>query len=454
MSQVTAVPPDPDRRYSTLKGVGFALCGYFLFATADALTKTIVNSYSSFQIIPMQVVFASLPIVAMIVRGGGFRIPRGVNLALLGLRGLLAGLGAILGLYAFRHLPLADVYALAFCAPLLVTVLAIPILGERVGPRRWAAVIVGFIGILVMVRPGFQALSLGHVAALLTAFSGAGTLLIMRHLRGVETCLSIPGLGGGTFHKRHEPELLGYPEHTPPYEGAMRAYLETLQAHLREQGWLDEAFVYWFDEPDPKDYAFVNNGFAKLKKWAPDLRRMLTEQVEEALVGGPNIWCPLTASYDDKVATERRDKGDAFWWYVCTGPKTPYCTLFIDHPGTELRVWLWQTWQRRITGVLVWQTNYWTSSAAYPDPAHPQNPYADPMGWMSGYSTPPGAVKRGAMGTAGFSIHPSQPPAVVPRRRCWKVPLLRSGWKCCAMVSRTMNTWRSCSDCSLHAARH
>jgi drug/metabolite transporter (DMT)-like permease len=134
--QVMAVPPDPDRRYSTLKGVGFALCGYFLFATADALTKTIVNVYSSFQIIPMQVVFASLPIVAMIVRGGGFRIPRGINLALLGLRGLLAGLGAILGLYAFRHLPLADVYALAFCAPLIVTVLAIPILGERVGPRR------------------------------------------------------------------------------------------------------------------------------------------------------------------------------------------------------------------------------------------------------------------------------------------------------------------------------
>ena len=65
MSQVTAVPPDPDRRYSTLKGVGFALCGYFLFATADALTKTIVNSYSSFQIIPMQVVFASLPIGAV-----------------------------------------------------------------------------------------------------------------------------------------------------------------------------------------------------------------------------------------------------------------------------------------------------------------------------------------------------------------------------------------------------
>jgi hypothetical protein len=218
--------------------------------------------------------------------------------------------------------------------------------------------------------------------------------------------LNVPGLGGGTFHERYEPELLGYSERTPQYEGAMRAYLETLQAHLREQGWLDEAFVYWFDEPDPKDYAFVNNGFSKLKKWAPDIRRMLTEQVEEALVGGPNIWCPLTASYDDKVATERRDEGDAFWWYVCTGPKTPYCTLFIDHPGTELRVWLWQTWQRRITGVLVWQTNYWTSSAAYPDPARPQNPYADPMGWMSGYSTPPGARQAWGNGDGRFLYPP------------------------------------------------
>ena len=110
--------------------------------------------------------------------------------------------------------------------------------------------------------------------------------------------LSVPGLGGGTFHQRYEPELLGFAEHTPQYEGAMRAFSGTLQTHLREQGWLEEAFVYWFDEPDPKDYAFVNNGFAKLKKWAPDVRRMLTEQVEPGLVGGPNIWCPLTPSFD------------------------------------------------------------------------------------------------------------------------------------------------------------
>ena len=259
--------------------------------------------------------------------------------------------------------------------------------------------------------------------------------------------LDVPGLGGGTFHERYEPELLGYAEHTPQYEGAMQAYLQTLQTHLREQGWLDEAFVYWFDEPDPKDYAFVNNGFAKLKKWAPDIRRMLTEQVEEALVGGPNIWCPLTPSYDDQVAAQRRDDGDTFWWYVCTGPKAPYCTLFIDHPGTELRVWLWQTWQRNIAGMLVWQTNYWTSSAAYPDPAQPQNPYADPMGWVSGYSTPAGRAsgvgQRRRAVSVSARVGRRRPP---DRTRCWTAPWLPSGWRCCATASRTTNTWRCCGS--------
>jgi hypothetical protein len=216
----------------------------------------------------------------------------------------------------------------------------------------------------------------------------------------------VPGLGGGTFHARYEPVLLGFSEDTPQYQGAMKAYLETIEAHLREKGWLEKAFVYWFDEPDPKDYEFVMNGFAKLKRWAPDLRRMLTEQVEPDLIGGPNLWCPLSSHYDHEQAEARRRAGEQFWWYVCTAPKAPYCTLFIDHPGTELRVWLWQTWQRHIEGILVWQTNYWTSSAAYPDPERPQDPYADPMGWVSGYSTPAGTRQAWGNGDGRFLYPP------------------------------------------------
>ncbi|MCJ7675881.1 MAG: DUF6067 family protein, partial [Sedimentisphaerales bacterium] len=160
--------------------------------------------------------------------------------------------------------------------------------------------------------------------------------------------LHIPGLGGGSFHARREPELLGFKEDSAHYKAAFTAYCRGLQEHLRGKGWLDEAYVYWFDEPAPKDYEFVMNGFRKLKNAAPDINRMLTEQVEPNLVGGPDIWCPVSNNYNHEAAEKRREQGEKFWWYVCTGPKAPYCTLFIDHPGTELRVWLWQTWQRKI----------------------------------------------------------------------------------------------------------
>jgi hypothetical protein len=218
--------------------------------------------------------------------------------------------------------------------------------------------------------------------------------------------LSIPGLGGGTFHAIYEPSLLGFKEDEPEYPIILESYCKQMDKHLAEQGWLDEAYVYWFDEPSPDQYAFVMNGFEKLKRYCPRIPRMLTEQPEPQLEGGPNIYCVISNLYREEAAEKRRAFGDKFWWYVCTGPKAPYCTLFIDHPATEMRVWLWQTWQRKIEGILVWQTNYWTSSAAYPDPEYPQNPYEDPMGWVSGYSTPKGDKKPWGNGDGRFIYPP------------------------------------------------
>jgi hypothetical protein len=150
-----------------------------------------------------------------------------------------------------------------------------------------------------------------------------------------------------------------------------------------------------------------------LQKYAPGLRRMLTEQPgDNVLAGLVDIWCPVSHNYDHEAAERRRAHGERFWWYVCTGPKAPYCTLFIDHPATELRVWHWQTWQRKIVGTLVWQSNYWTSSAAYPDQA--QNPYEDPMGYVSGYSTPKGVKRFWGNGDGRFIYPPLE--AATPGR--------------------------------------
>jgi hypothetical protein len=216
--------------------------------------------------------------------------------------------------------------------------------------------------------------------------------------------LPIQGMGGGTFHARHEPQISGFSEDTREYQGMFSSYVKQMEDHFRQKGWLDLPYIYWFDEPAPKDYEFVRNGFQRLKKFAPGLRTMLTEEPVEALAGPVDIWCPISFNYDHQAAEKRRANGERFWWYVCTGPKAPYCTLFIDHPATELRVWLWQTWQRNIVGALVWQANYWTSSAAFPD--QPQNPYEDPMGYVSGYSTPKGVKRFWGNGDGRFVYPP------------------------------------------------
>ena len=243
--------------------------------------------------------------------------------------------------------------------------------------------------------------------------------------------LAIRGMGGGTFHARHDPEIAGFREKTPQYQAMFASQVKQIEAHLREKGWLDMAYVYWFDEPAPKDYEFVANGMKRLEKYAPGLTRMITEQPSGDFDAHVNVWCPVSHNYDHDAAEARRKFGERFWWYVCTGPKAPYCTLFIDHPATELRVWHWQTWQRDIVGTLVWTSNYWTSSAAYPD--EPQNPYEDPMGYRSGYSTPKGVKAFWGNGDGRFiypplaAATPSSTPILEPPVTSIRWEMLREG---------------------------
>ncbi len=217
----------------------------------------------------------------------------------------------------------------------------------------------------------------------------------------------IPGLGGGTFYELSQPNLLGFGEETPEYPLLLGSYCRQMEAHLRAKGWLDKAYIYWFDEPSGKQYGFLQNGFKKLKQYCPDITRMITKLVEPGLIGGPNLWCPISNEYKPGPAEERRKLGERFWWYVCTGPKAPYTGLFLDHPAPELRIWLWQTYQRKINGILIWQCNYWTSGTAYPDPNQPQNPYEDPMSWTSGYGTPSGKKVPWGNGDGRFLYPPT-----------------------------------------------
>ena len=208
--------------------------------------------------------------------------------------------------------------------------------------------------------------------------------------------LGIPGINAGEYQ--------GFPAGSREYDLAFNAYGHAVQEHLREKGWLDEAYIYWYDEPAEADYPQVMHGFQQLKAAVPDIARMLTEQVEPELTGGPNLWCPLISTYKPTIGEERREAGDRFWWYVCTVPKQPFPGLFIDHPGTDLRAWLWMTWKYGIEGILIWQSNLWTTGMAYPDT--PQNPYEDTMSWMTGYGTKPGEKRPWGNGDGRFMYPP------------------------------------------------
>jgi hypothetical protein len=221
--------------------------------------------------------------------------------------------------------------------------------------------------------------------------------------------LPLRGMGGGTFHSRHLGELEGFKEGTPEHARLFGDYLGQVERHLRQKGWLKHAYTYWFDEPEPKDYEFVVAGLKRLKAAAPDIKRLLTEQPEPELIGHVDIWCGLTPQWTRPVVQARKAAGEEVWWYICTGPKAPYVTEFIDHPGLELRLWPWQSWQFGVTGILIWETLYWTSDLVFPSPRL-QDPWRDPMSYVTGYGRPVGHVGYWGNGDGRFLYPPRRDP--------------------------------------------
>ncbi len=173
----------PQRLPPALIGPGLALLAFALFASHDVLVKALGETYSSFQIIFFSVLLGFPLATVMLMRDPRSGTLRPVHPWWIALR-TIAGVSALMGaFYAFSNLPLAQVYALIFASPLLVTVLSIPILGEKVGLHRWGAVIAGLVGVLVVLRPwNVDALSLGHAAALVTAVGSSTASVIVRKI--------------------------------------------------------------------------------------------------------------------------------------------------------------------------------------------------------------------------------------------------------------------------------
>jgi drug/metabolite transporter (DMT)-like permease len=101
-------------------------------------------------------------------------------------RGLAGMTGMFCGMYALVHLPLADAIAISFAKPLFAVLLAAAFLSERVGVDRWLATAAGFVGVLIVVRPGSAEFELAHLIALLGAFFIADVIVLVKKLQGTE----------------------------------------------------------------------------------------------------------------------------------------------------------------------------------------------------------------------------------------------------------------------------
>lgn len=184
----------PDKRGGAplpLAGVLPCLLAMLLFAALDATAKHL----TAFLAVPLMVwgryLVHLLIMLVTVAPSSGRDIVVTRRPGLMVLRGLLLVGVTLLGQLALRTLPLAETTALVFIAPLLVAILAGPLLGERVRPRAWLATVAGFAGVLLIVRPGGSLAGDGVACALGAALCYAGYQLLTRKLAATEPLLRL-----------------------------------------------------------------------------------------------------------------------------------------------------------------------------------------------------------------------------------------------------------------------
>ncbi len=177
---------------NNLRGIVAMLVAVAFFSLMDGGLKHLSGHYPAMQVAAIRGL-SSLPLVLLWVAASGtvatlWKVRWPLHL----LRGALSILMLSAFAYALKRMPMTGAYALFFVAPLLITALSVPLLGEKVGPRRWAAVFVGLLGVLVVLRPtGEGVLSLAGLAVLLAAGGYALSAIMVRVLHRTDSSQSL-----------------------------------------------------------------------------------------------------------------------------------------------------------------------------------------------------------------------------------------------------------------------
>jgi drug/metabolite transporter (DMT)-like permease len=175
-------------------GVILAFVAYAVFSMSDALIKATGPAMSVFEIAFFTTSFSILPVLVTNRTERWRDIYRLHHPWLVHLRCTTAILGTACVMYAFTHIAFADVYAVGFTTPILVTVLSVIFLKETVTPQRWLLLVLCFLGVVLVIRPGMRELAPGHVVIMFGAMLGAVTTIVLRHVAQRERRVSLVGL--------------------------------------------------------------------------------------------------------------------------------------------------------------------------------------------------------------------------------------------------------------------
>jgi drug/metabolite transporter (DMT)-like permease len=165
-----------------LHGVAMAVLGFACFGVTDALAKHALASMPTAQMLALRSVVVLVFMLPWILRAGGVAVLRTRQPRAHAIR-IACSLASMFCFFeALRHLELATAIALGFVAPLMMTALSVPLLGERVGIHRWSAIAVGFAGALIILRPGPEGIQPAALLCLAAALFWAISMVYARRL--------------------------------------------------------------------------------------------------------------------------------------------------------------------------------------------------------------------------------------------------------------------------------
>lgn len=186
---------------NVLLGIGLMVVTTFMFSTMDGVSRYLAENNNVFTIVTMRYWFVAIimAISCLLVKDSFKKLLYTKQPFTQFSRGLILSLNNCLVVYTFTLLGLVETHAIIACYPLIVAGLSVPFLGEKFGWRRWTAIFVGFLGVIIILRPTTNVISEGAIYALIGAIMFAVYLILTRYVSRLDTAITSffwTGIGG------------------------------------------------------------------------------------------------------------------------------------------------------------------------------------------------------------------------------------------------------------------